>query len=67
MKSPAKAPGFFCFSIVSSAINETDPRSFDDEVSYDSSSIVDEAWEGVKSWENSIADDDWRYHEFDGW
>jgi hypothetical protein len=43
------------------------PRSFDEEVWYDSSSIVDEAWKGIKSWENSIADGDWRYYEFDGW
>ncbi|WP_133123916.1 hypothetical protein [Phyllobacterium zundukense] len=43
------------------------PRSFDEQVWYDSSSIVDEAWEGVKNWENSIADADWNYHEFDGW
>jgi len=43
------------------------PRSFDDDVIYDTSTIVDNACEGIKHWENSIADADWRYHEFDGW
>ena len=43
------------------------PRSFDEDVVYDTATIVDDAWEGIKNWENSIADADWRYHEFDGW
>jgi hypothetical protein len=44
------------------------PRSFDDEVVYDmTTEVLDKIWEDIKHWENSIADADWEYHEFDGW
>ncbi|MBB3145515.1 hypothetical protein FHS21_001927 [Phyllobacterium trifolii] len=43
------------------------PRSFDEDVDYDTSTIADKSWEDLKHWENSIADDDWRYYEFQGW
>jgi hypothetical protein len=43
------------------------PRSFDEDVDYDTSTIADKSWEDLKHRENSIADDDWRYYEFQGW
>ncbi|MBB3235854.1 hypothetical protein [Phyllobacterium endophyticum] len=43
------------------------PRSLAGNVIFDSRTIVEKSWEAVKAREKSIANDDWRYHEFVGW